>query len=358
MGVKDELIRKTRNLAKTDVGSEPWSSNLQMSVTKAADSDIGFFVVAYAVLQHARNERLAALRRVYDEASASLSRGDFVLAEKQFLALGDYSDAKQQARLANDRERQRVRREAEIRKKNEEEYERAKGYVQRGEYSAALKIFTSLGSFKDSSREAQELRNNESQYQSACSMMASRNYKGAIQSFTRLGNYKDSARKKKEAESLLKQDEYSKQIKDIDNRISQVSKKREKLLEQKKQFDKAQIDLNSSSGVPDSDGCLGMMLLGVGGWTTLCWVLNLPVIAMRGMSGSADLLMTLLLTLFGPVFLAIWFFLRNSENNVSTKHAEAQAALEKLPDNLISEYEAVTKELDSLKDRKAKLKRP
>lgn len=63
-----EIVRETRRLADTDVGSSDWVQNLVVAVRSADDQDLGLMVVARVALAHAEEQRAAEVARQAEAA--------------------------------------------------------------------------------------------------------------------------------------------------------------------------------------------------------------------------------------------------------------------------------------------------
>lgn len=192
MGVKTDIAQDARRLAQSDIGSAAWSEKLRSQTLEASESDMGFLVVAQAVLLSARQERLAELKDSYRQAARVLTNGDYRRAQQLFEALGDYSDSKYKAGQAAAKEQQRIKEEEEQRRKNEAQYKWAQECLSEKKYDRAKRLFAELGSYRDSSRLASDLQSKELRYASAVSEYEAGNYAKAEQAFRGLFDYKES----------------------------------------------------------------------------------------------------------------------------------------------------------------------
>lgn len=103
-----ELVRSARALSTSDLGSDKWAQRLRMSVTSAADDDLGLLVVARAVLG-IQVERVAQVKRIEAERQRAEKEAARVIAERR--------RREQEDRRREEEERQR--RESDQRRKRE-----------------------------------------------------------------------------------------------------------------------------------------------------------------------------------------------------------------------------------------------
>lgn len=103
----------------------------------------------------------------YKEACALVSKGEFDAAISIFSDLGNYNDS--DAKIIETR------------------YLMAESFIQAGEYNAAIRIFDDLGAYGDAAERANELR-----YQMASDLEHAEDYASAIKLFSELGIYKDA----------------------------------------------------------------------------------------------------------------------------------------------------------------------
>ena len=124
-------------------------------------------------------EDVADLRKecVYRPAVAAYERGEYEAALTMFSEIADYSDAQEQM--------QRSR------------YGMAKELLDQGDYTAAIEQFTMLGDYSDSAKQLQAAQYGQAEGELA--LGTAEGYQEAIEAFTALEGYSDSADKLKQA---------------------------------------------------------------------------------------------------------------------------------------------------------------
>ena len=201
MGAKGKIVEIARDLASSDVGVEPVCSDLRTQIFSKADDEIGFFVVANAVLQAAKVERELKLSNVYAQGTQAMQDGAFSHARKLFESLGDYSDARERVLQATSMELKRQEERLERWERKQEEKRRIRDSERAQRQMEKYQLAESL--FHQAFEENQRRRhyNGSGDYPSKNALL-----ERARRLYKRLGNYLDSEEKLR----IIK-DEFSRQ---------------------------------------------------------------------------------------------------------------------------------------------------
>jgi len=180
------------------------------------------YVSGYMLMPY--EEGMNALKALYEKAQKYMTQEKFDEAASLFSSLGDYEDAAQQLKAAEDAKKTRedARKQAA--------YEKALTDLQNGDYEAAESGFGNLGYYKDSytklnevrklkeeARLAQEESDRLAAYEAAAQLEKDGDYIAAAEAFTALGEYKDSPQRVEslsalktiqEAQNLMAEDQY------------------------------------------------------------------------------------------------------------------------------------------------------
>jgi tetratricopeptide (TPR) repeat protein len=135
----------------------------------------GYLATANFVIPHVNNQR------AYTSAEALLNEGNYEEAIKAFTALGDYKDSTQRIAEANELRNEATERELAA------QYAEAETLLEAGEYDAAIEAFKALGEYEDSSDRIDEVY-----YLSGKNSMQDTDYLSAYQSFSNANFYQDS----------------------------------------------------------------------------------------------------------------------------------------------------------------------
>ena len=142
----------------------------------------------------------------YKKAETLLSEGRYEEAIRAFTELGEYKDSTD-----------RIREAKELTLENE--YRSAEELLNAGQYESAIDAFTALGGYKDSADRINEIRERirEEAYQAAEELLNAGKYEDAITAFENLDGYRDSADRINEIRERIREDEYQAAVKVLDS---------------------------------------------------------------------------------------------------------------------------------------------
>ena len=135
-----------------------------------------------------------ALVSQYEKGISLYDEGEYKEAIEILEPLGDYKDSISIIKDAGDKIEEQKQKED-----NQQKYQYAEDYFNRGEYAKALELFDELGEYTDSATRASRIRsiintidNNEKVYLEAQSLYDQKEYIKAQKLFYDISDYKDS----------------------------------------------------------------------------------------------------------------------------------------------------------------------
>jgi len=133
----------------------------------------------------------------YEEAAALLTGGAYREAAAAYGELGTYKDSAQRMAEAEEKaaEAEAAAAAAERERQLAAQYDAAVQLLEEREYSEAVEVFTELGDYRDAAEQlktAQEGVQKSGEYNTAAEVMAAGNYEAAIALWERLGDFSDS----------------------------------------------------------------------------------------------------------------------------------------------------------------------